>query len=431
MKRQFERLCVLGSTKQKIMKVFLASLAIVLASASLFASGFSILEQSVPGLGRGLAGMSASTDDPSALYFNPAGAAWVERPTLMTGMHILTGRVKFHDDGSTIPGHKSGDFIRQTEIPNLDYVYPIGDGLNLNLATSATSGTATNYHPQWVGRYFGIDTSIAVLEVLPSISYKLSDELAVGVGFYCDYAQMKARQNIPTAQYGNDTRLRLEGDSWNYGFTFGLVWKPSDDTSVGIGYRSETDQELRLDSKFYHIPEIIDLGKRYKDQATLKLKTPQNINLGIQQKITDRLTLMFDVSWSDWSVMKEMKTTFRKGHLVKENTSVMNWHDSWRFSLGGEYKINDKWTVRCGTTFDERAVTKHTTKTVALPDTNRYWICCGFSYQWNEHLRIDVSAQHLFFQPSHSKQTLAEGQYIKGSYEGYTNLYSAGIKYEF
>ena len=96
------------------------------------------------------------------------GTPEVDRPTLVVGNHLLTGKVKFHDDGSTIPGHESGDIIRQTLIPNLSYVYPLGDGLNLNLAMSATSGTATNYHRNWVGHYFGIDTSIAVIEVLCS-----------------------------------------------------------------------------------------------------------------------------------------------------------------------------------------------------------------------------------------------------------------------
>ena len=148
--------------------------------------------------------MAASTDDPSALYFNPATAAWVERPTLLVGNHFLTGRVRFHDKGSTIPGHESGDIVRRTEIPNLDYVYPIGDGLTLNLAMSATSGTATNYHLNWAGRYFGIDTSIAVIEVLPSVSYQLTDNLAIGVGLMFDYAKMKARQKLPTAQFGHD-----------------------------------------------------------------------------------------------------------------------------------------------------------------------------------------------------------------------------------
>lgn len=416
--------------------LFLAAIAL-LTSATLFASGFSILEQSVGGVGRALAGMTASTDDPSALYFNPAGAAWVERPTMMVGAHILTGRVKFHDEGSTIPGHCSGDIIRQTEIPNLDYVHPIGDGLTLNLAMSATSGTATNYNPNWVGRYFGIDTSIAVIEVLPSISYKVTENLAIAGGLMIDYAQMKARQKLPTAQYGRDTKMHSDGNDIGFGYTLGIVWKPFERTTLGIGYRSRSSYEIDLDAKFYNIPEAMAPmfgGTSYKDKATLKLKMPQNINFGIQQKITDRLTLMADIAWTQWSTMKTMTTTFeKKNGLVPggKNVEVMKWHDAWRFSFGGEYKLGEKWTLRCGSTFDQRAVTKRFNKNVKLPDTHRIWLCMGASYQWNKKIRLDAGWNHLFFFPSHATQKLSDTQYIRGCYRGYTNLVSLGMKYEF
>lgn len=66
------------------------------------------------------------------------------------------------------------------------------------------------------------------------------------------------------------------------------------------------------------------------------------MNFGVQQKITDKLTLMADITWTQWSIMKEMTTVFQRGPLVTKNTQVMKWHDSWRFSFGGEYKLSDK-----------------------------------------------------------------------------------------
>ena len=56
---------------------FKALFAAGLLSAGIgFGAGFSILEQSVPGMGRSLAGMSADTTDTASLYFNPAASAW-------------------------------------------------------------------------------------------------------------------------------------------------------------------------------------------------------------------------------------------------------------------------------------------------------------------------------------------------------------------
>lgn len=419
-------------------RLSLALLTLLSIAGLTFGSGFSILEQSVAGVGRALAGMSASTDDPSALFFNPAGAAWAERPTILVGNHILTGDVRFHDDGSTLKGGESGDVIGVSFIPNFDLTYPIGDGLNFNLAMSATSGTATNYNPHWRGRYFAIETNISVLEVHPSISYRVSDDFAVAAGALFQYADISMYQAINTAAAGRDSKLKMDGDSVAYGFTLGMVYRPFEGTTVGIGYRSKMKHNADLKGKISRIPaplqQMLGLNKSYYHEAAdLALEMPQSVTFGVQQVITDKLTLMGDISWTDWSTMDALTLKFKKGTLTgKKSSEIMQWHDSWRFSLGAEYKLDDKWTLRCGTAYDQRAVTKHETKTCKLPDSNRYWACLGVSYQWNENLRLDLSWNHIFFQPSSIEQTdHVSGQNVKGKFTGYTDLVSFGIKYQF
>lgn len=161
----------------------------------------------------------------------------------------------------------------------------------------------------------------------------------------------------------------------------------------------------------------------------MSLDMPQSVNFGIVQELTPSWKIMADVAWTDWSVMDEMKVKFKKNGV--ESTEVMKWHDSWRFALGTEYKIDEKWTVRAGTAFDERAVTNHYTKTCKLPDSNRYWMSMGCSYQYSEHMRLDLAWTHIIFQPSSIHQTHTDGRYIDGKVSGYTNLISVGMKYDF
>ncbi|MBR4124769.1 MAG: outer membrane protein transport protein, partial [Victivallales bacterium] len=189
------------------------SMCFALAVLQVHGAGLAILEQSVSGLGRALSGMAADWGDPSALYFNPAAGAGCETLTLNTGLHVLTGDVRFHDEGSTLEGKKSGDIIGTCFIPNLDVVLPVGDGLTLNLAMTATSGTATNYNSYWLGRYFSTETSISVLEIAPSVSYQITDEWAIGIGFLAQYCDVLMKQKINTKDalppgYGRDTHLK-------------------------------------------------------------------------------------------------------------------------------------------------------------------------------------------------------------------------------
>lgn len=416
--------------------LFSGILVSALTCAMCYGAGFSILEQSVSGLGRALAGQTASTADPSALYFNPAGAAWVERPTLVVGNHLLTGKVRFQNNGSTLTGSKSGDIIGSCFIPNLNFSYPIGDGLNLNFSASATSGTETNYNPSWMGRYYGVDTSIAVLELQPSVSYRINDELAFGIGVLAQHSEVYMKNMVDTTAFGGDSRMKLAGDGWSFGFTAGAVYRPFEGTTFGIGYRSKMDQDVSMKAKLSRVPAAMSaaLGKGYfKDAADLTMNMPQNVNFGVQQVITDKLTLMADICWTDWSSMKELEVKFGRGTTPMGQKSVtqMKWHDSWRFSLGGEYYLNEKWTLRAGTCFDERTVTKHENKSPMMPDSNRYWMTLGFSYQWSPQLRFDFAWNHIIFQPSHCDLVDAKGRHLRGRFCGYTDLLSAGIKYEF
>ncbi len=414
---------------------YLSSAALVLGG-SLFGAGFSILEQSPSGLGAALSGMTANTSEPSSLYFNPSATAWFDQPSISLGTHVLTGDVKFHDNGrTTLSGRDSGDIIGTTFIPNLAAVCPISDGLNLGLTMSATSGTETNYPKDWQGRYFAVDTSIAVIEIQPSLSYRITDNFSVGVGFMAQYDDLLMRQMLPTARYGNDSEMKLSGDTWAYGFTAGLTWKPIESTTIGLGYRSKMTHKVSGKARINHIPAALGAALRtgsvYTDEGDLTMNMPQNVNLGIVHQLTEKLKLMMDIAWTDWSEMDELKIKFKKGILTgKSATEEMRWHDSWRFAIGGEYQVTDKWTLRLGTCYDQRTVTNHDTKTCKLPDSNRYWASAGVSYQFNEALRIDVSFTHIFFQPSHINQRNSEGL-ISGTFEGYTNLLSLGLKYDF
>ena len=128
-----------------------------------------------------------------------------------------------------------------------------------------------------------------------------------------------------------------------------------------------------------------------------------------------------------------MPVKFHKGSITgKYVSNHPKWHDSWRFSAGGEYALNEKWTLRCGFTFDERTVTVHADKKTMMPDSNRIWVCCGFSYKWNDHFTVDFGYNHIFFEPSPIEQTdTISGKSIKGKFTGYTNLVSLGLKYEY
>lgn len=409
-----------------------ATLALTLTTANVEGSGFSILEQSTAGLGRALAGMTCDINEPSAVFFNPSLSAWHERPAFNLGGNWLHVSATAHKNSkNTAAGDCGNDGGGWSHVPNFDLVYPVTDKIALGLAFSATSGTATKWNPKWVGRFQSIDTELSVVEATPSISYKILDNLSIGAGLIVQYADIEmTRYNYPIGH------LKLKGDSYALGYIAGLTYQPFEKTQVGLSYRSRMTQELELEGRLTETP----FGTLRGD-ADADLDLPAVANFGITQGITDKWEVMMDLSWTKASVFDELSITFDKksklGQMAYQTTGsykqteVMKWKDTWRIAFGTEYKLTDKWTVRCGTAFDRTPATEPELRSSTLPDLNRYWLSAGVSYQWNEHLRFDLSYVRIVFEKGEWRMTLPDGSVASCQLGCSTDIISYALTYTF
>lgn len=85
------------STRRKTNAARLGALALISCPATLFANGFEIPENGTRALGRGGAYV-ASVDEPSALYFNPAGLTRIRNHAVTFNLNLVDDRVRFQRD---------------------------------------------------------------------------------------------------------------------------------------------------------------------------------------------------------------------------------------------------------------------------------------------------------------------------------------------
>lgn len=423
------------SCKQGLRSLLVFAVLSALMSTPAWSAGFSILEQSVPGAGRALAGMTAEIEDPSALYFNAAAPAWFQKGKIIVGSHFLRARAEFEDKGSTAAGEDNGNFGGWSVIPNVYWVQPISSTVSLGLGMSATSGTSTDYNTHWRGKYIALDTEIAVVSINPTISWKVLDCLSIGAGPIIEYADVCLSQALPygpmTGGLFPDGQLKLQGDSVAFGFAVGALYIPFEGTRLGIGYRSRVTHDLDLDARARQVP-----GRGIvKDDAQADLELPAMLNFGVQQDITERWTIMADVCWSEWSVMEELKVNFDPkiaGTLGKKSETIdMSWRDCWRVGLGTEYDLNDKWTLRCGVAYDQTPVKDVEHRTPRLPDADRYWLTCGAQYRFSENIAFDFGYIHIFFKDVKMDYADPLGRRVKGDVTGSADILSLAMTYTF
>lgn len=456
------------------------TLGLLSATAQLHAAGFAIIEHSASGMGNAFAGASAIAEDASTAWFNPAGMTRLATPQLVVSGHIISPTADFTDKGSNVnPALTSGvvagslsgtndDGGELALVPNLYYVRPIRDDMVFGLSINAPFGLATDYKDDWVGRYHALRSSIITLNIKPSIGWKINDVVSVGAGVSAQYVKadltsaidsaalcLKLANGDPAALAGcgaqglttpsnaaNDSKADLESDNWGFGFDVGALFNLSDRTRVGVHYQSEVKQDTSGTAKFTINPKLqpfVDQANAALapiGQAALKnsdidasVSLPQSVSLSGAHQINDKLMLLADITWTGWSSFEELRIKYASGQA--DSVTDESWNDVVRYSIGANYQMDDKLTLRTGVAFDEEAIPDPQHRTPRIPGNDRTWVSFGAGYQFRSNAKVDVGYSHLFVDDTPIDHTDDNGYTIRGIYEASVDILSAQLTWNF
>ncbi len=358
-----------------------------LAATSATAAGFAIREQSAEGLGASFAGVAAGLDGLSSMFWNPATMTLHEDEGFQSesnySLSVPYARAKDGGFAPDVPAFglsDSGNIGELAFAAASYYVYQVNDRLFVGLNLNSPFGFATESNV-WAGSTHGSESSLLTINANPNVAYKLSDEISVAVGFQLQYADVNFESLGPQSATRN---ADIEGDDFGVGFTAGLLFRPSDTTQIGIGFRSMIEHEL----------EGNDFVDDYRGGLTTPLDTPEIVTLGIRQQIGERWTAMAGVEWTNWSRFNSLTVYSDPGGAELRSTRE-NWKDSWFVSLGAEYACSDTLTLRAGLAYEDSGV-PDSTRTPRIPDNDRYWVSVGATWQVNNWLKANLAYSHVF-----------------------------------
>jgi long-chain fatty acid transport protein len=394
------------------------------------AAGFAIKEQSVTSLGRAFAGSAAVAEDASTIFFNPAGLTYLERGELDLGLNYIKPQSEFRNDGSNInnalplTGGDGGDAGHEAFVPNFYLSHPVNNKVTLGLGVSAPFGLVTEYKDDWVGRYLAVKSEMLTLNFNPTVAVKATDNLSLGFGVsaqYIDVKLTKMAQLNPTT----DAEVELEGDDWGYGYNIGLLYQLTDQTRLGLSYRSKISHTLEGEG-------TLD-ARSVEEDISADLDLPETVSLAIHHDINDKWAVMADATWTRWSRFEELVIE-SDGILSTEKPE--NWDNSMRYGIGLSYQHNDKWQFRTGIAYDETPIPSSRFRTARIPGTDRKWVAFGASYHYSDNIVLDFAYAHLFMDdPRINESEDADGsgpspEYnLKGDYDASVDIVGLQLRW--
>lgn len=423
--------------------IVLAGLGACLAVPAAHAgSGFLLRSQSATTLGTAQAGMSTSTDDVSAMVFNPALIAYATRPEITGGFTPIFSAGHFDPAiattvlGSPIGGNSGGEPALDGYPVNLYGAWPLGQGFTAGMALTSLYGLGFEWDDGWVGRYHAGKSELITIDLVPTLAYA-AGPVSFGVGVDVRYARVKTTTAIDFGTLafaasggalgvpaGNDGSLATDLDDWAVGVIVGASFDlgAPGDTRIGVSYRSQVRSTLAGHADFDTggpVGQTVAAlsGAFTNTSARAPLDFPAAVIAGIDQKLSERWRLLVDVQWTQWSSLEELVLSFDNPAQAPVVTDL-RWRDSWYVAAGLRYQHDDRWVLRAGVAYDETP-TRATTSTPAIPDARSTWLTVGAGYRLSEHTRLDFAYGHIFVQDNPiALQASAPGNAARGTLEG-------------
>jgi len=444
------------------------TIAIALASTALIAgqaaaSGFQVREQSAKTLANAMSNAAAGAEDVSFMAYNPAAIGNIDGSQVAGGVaHIdASFELKNAEATSTVGGfdYDRGGSRQGGEtavVPSFAAKTQLNERFDLGLAIYAPYGLSTKYDEDWVGRYHAVETELTTIDFQPTLNYRASERLNLAVGLRAQYADATLSNAVdlgalgfregalPASAIGKaDGFAEVTGDDWGYGYTLGALFQVTDKTRLGASYRSEIDLTLEGDARFSadgSVGKTVLAGAQATNKltnggGTAELTTPANLNLGIYHQLTDRLALMANAEWTEWSSFDELTVEFEDD--TDDSTTTENWDDTWAFSVGANYALNQQWLLRAGLGIDESPVPSAEFRTPRVPDADRQWATLGATWMPTPELGITAGYMHVFAddgdidqRATANNENASKGN-LSGTYEVSADVFALSLDYRF
>ena len=357
------------------------------------AAGFALLEQNASGLGNAYAGSAAVAADASTMFFNPAGLTQLPGMQVVVAGSAIYVNSKFSGTGTPQPlvgTNTGGNAGGWAFVPSLYFSAPIGERFAAGIGVNAPFGLTTEYDSSWLGRFQGIKSQLTTINVNPSVAFKVSDAVSLGAGINWQHADVELTNSVVLLGPVGLTKLEADDDAW--GWNLGALFQLGSDMRVGISYRSAMDFSLSGNVTTNTLAGAPVAAATFPAKADIKF--PDMALLSVTQNYGDKWQLLGDAQYTHWSTIGTINVINTTNGATRDQLAF-NFDDAWRLAFGVNYFQSEQWTFRGGLAWDQSPVDDQS-RTVRLPDTDRYWLSLGAQYKFTKAAALDFSYAHLF-----------------------------------
>ena len=363
-------------------------LSIVATCSLLNAGGYKVPEQSADSLGLAASNVAFSFGADAA-YFNPANMMFLDGrhhvESTLGWFHINS--LDFKTDSGKTYNSKKFDSLAGT----FSFVSPeLYENWKFGLALAVPAAVGISWEDPKTA-FTGKRFKLQVVELNPTVAYRINDKLAIAVGARGVYTKGKI-----ASDFGVGYR-EIQGDAINYGYNVALTYRPIEELSFAVTYRSKVNLELKGSTDADFNAPLAAISYHGKTRAEIPL--PAQLVLATGYKFSD-FTLLLAFERTYWSKFKDYDFEFgdktaahtnppfgRFFKAMMDDPVVKNAKDSNTYRIGLAYDVNEKLRLMAGFSYDEDITSSEHTG-LELPNTTSKAYTAGLNYKFTDNLEV-------------------------------------------
>lgn len=329
--------------------------AALLAPQVAGAEGFAINEWSAEGVAMGGARMFAE-DDAANVAYNPASITKVKGEVMKSSYTYLSphGNYKLYDSNNDeIKGEPTHNKVHAGWAVGSYYVRQINDKEWFGIGAFPRFAMVSEFERASKASSNAFFSKLNGVSVTPTYAHKFDKKWSAAVGAEINYVGLELQKNAYATPTMNVGSVQIEGESYALGWNAAANYAFDDKNEIGVVYRSRITHSLEADAKAYSpMPDF-----KVKANAYGVVTLPDSWDIGYNHQFDKKTRLELKATRTNWSTYDALNVYFDKPVFGKPNAlSDKNWENGWRYAIGLEHNLSDKYTVMAGFAFDESSI---------------------------------------------------------------------------
>lgn len=333
----------------------LSAAAVLLAPQAAGAEGFAINEWSAEGVAMGGARMFAEGDAANIAY-NPASITKVEGEAFKQSAVYISPHGKyslFDKNDKPIENEPGKNVVHAAWVPGGYYVKQINDKEWFGIGAYTRFGMISEFERTSTAATNAFFSKLVGVSVTPTYAHKFDKKWSAAVGAEINYVGLDLEKNLNLP--GKSGATHTEGESYALGWNAAVNYAFDDKNEMGVVYRSKIKHSMEADFKAYGD------WQHYTD-AYGEVTLPDSWSIGYNHKFDDKTRVEINGTWTGWSSYDALNIYFKEdipylsGMGIPASENPKNWSDGWRYAIGVEHKLSDKYSLMAGFAYDESSI---------------------------------------------------------------------------